>query len=122
MWRVCFRVAFMLVAAGVALLALSAIPTQVFRAEALRLRVSAPGLAGTVGVSFHTSSSKLPTHRLGLRKSSEPVKPLLVVPIIVVATLEQRSDERRIYPSLLVYDVGSIQRSPRAPPSSMLVS
>jgi hypothetical protein len=73
-------------------------------------------------VSFHSSSSKLPAHRLGLRKSSEPVKPLLVVPATAVAALEAQPDEQGTPATLAVHDSSLVHHAPRAPPAIALVS
>jgi len=72
-------------------------------------------------VSFHTSSSKLPGHRLGLRKSSEPAKPLLVAPVIAAAALETQSNEPFTSGDFVVHDSSVFHHSPRAPPAAVLL-
>ena len=72
------------------------------------------------GATAHVERSHEPwkstAHKLGLRRSSEPVKSLLVSPGIHVLPLEELTNRQVEHPSPATRTPLLVTRSPRAPP------
>ena len=72
------------------------------------------------GATAHVERSHEPwkstAHKLGLRRSSEPVKSLLVSPRVHVFPLEELTNGQAEHPSPATRTPLLVTRSPRAPP------